>query len=172
MDASWRRSRHRQPFFLSKKSRSRNDHGPLCPASYPPQSVAACPLHRGRAILSPWGPNHARRSTAHPSGQRQSGERKADASRPARGRGVEQAHARLKGPAQPLTTLGDASTLGTAISKSVALAAIRTRPLPSTLCADRRRRQVHELERIHALPRVLEVRRYRLQAKPPRRRYA
>ena len=49
---------------------------PLCPSRHPPQSVAACLSCAARRSSLAWAPSHARRSTAHRSGQRQSGRRK------------------------------------------------------------------------------------------------
>jgi hypothetical protein len=115
---------------------------PLCPRLLPPQSVAACLSRAAGRILSAWGPNHARPFTAHRSGRRQSGRRK---------------HARKPtgSPSRRGTSVCSAfrvrrshrrrwarrSMPGLAISKSVVLAATPTRPLPSTSCGDRRRRQ-------------------------------
>jgi hypothetical protein len=46
---------------------------PLCPERRPPQSVAACLSIVAGRILSPWGANHARPSTADQSERQQSG---------------------------------------------------------------------------------------------------
>jgi hypothetical protein len=46
---------------------------PLCPARYRSQSVAACLSIVAGRILSPWGANHARPSTADQSERQQSG---------------------------------------------------------------------------------------------------
>jgi hypothetical protein len=86
---------------------------PLCPRSYPPQSLAACLSIVAGRILSPGGANHARPFTARPSERRQSGRRKharMATGSPSR-RGTSACSASRDRPS-PSPTLGDALNAG------------------------------------------------------------
>ena len=89
-------------------------------------------------------------------GSGRAGDGSTQGSRPARRRGVEQAHARLSGSGAAVAPRWvTRSTLVISISKSVALAATRIRPLPSTSCGDRKQRRFMNLERYMRLQRLL-----------------
>ena len=80
---------------------------PLCPSRHPPQSVAACLSRRGPAHPLSHGHqvtrDHLRR--IGPGGGR-AGDGSTQGSRPARLRGVEQAHARLSGSGAAIADAG------------------------------------------------------------------
>ena len=79
---------------------------PLCPSRHPPQSVAACLSIAARRILSHGhqvARDHLRR--IGPGGGR-AGDGSTQGSRPARLRGVEQAHARLSGTGAAVADAG------------------------------------------------------------------
>lgn len=108
-------------------------------------STAICsglPMPYLRAILSPWAPNRARPFTAHRSGQLQSGRQKR-VRKPTGSpspRGISACSA-FRDRRSHRRRWAMRSMPGLAISKSGALAATRTRPLPSTSCGDRSARR-------------------------------
>jgi hypothetical protein len=116
---------------------------PLCPARHRPQSVAACLSIVPRRILSRMGTKS--RETIYgriDTGSGRAGDGSTQASRPARLRGVEQAHARLSRSGAAIARAGrrDQRRIWLSRSENV-LAATPTRPLRSTSSGDRRQRR-------------------------------
>src|SRR6476659_3335785 len=86
---------------------------PLCPARYPPQSVAACLSRAARRILSRMGSKS--RETIYGGSMRAAAERAAEARKQADRLACEAWNKRMlgfQGPAQPSPALGDALNAG------------------------------------------------------------
>ena len=134
---------------------------PLCPARHPPQSVAAC--------LSPRGPAHPL-SHGHqvtrddlrrigPGGGR-AGDGSPQGSRPARRRGVEQAHARLSGSGAAIAALGDAINAGFGYLEVKCLGCNTHQTVALDIVRRPKATPVHELERYMRCKDCSQVRGY------------
>src|SRR4051794_6047791 len=124
----------------------RNGDAPcrLLALSSPPE--AACLSIAGGRILSRMGTKS--RETIYGASIRAAAERATEARKEADRFAVEAWNKRMlgfQGPAQPSPALGGALNAGFRYLEVSALAASRTRPLPSTSCGDRRQRQFTSL---------------------------
>jgi hypothetical protein len=138
----------------------------VCVASVVPVtlSTAICsglPVHRGRAILSPWGPSHARPFTALRSGRRQ--QRATEARKEADRLAVEAWNKRMlgfQGPAQPSPALGDALNAGFGYLEVKCLGCNTHQTVALDIVRRPKATPVHELERYMRCKDCSQVRGY------------
>jgi hypothetical protein len=127
-------------------------------------STAICsglPAHRGRAILSPWAPSHARPFTG--GSIRAAAERATEARKEADRLAVEAWNKRMlgfQGPAQPSPTLGDALNAGFGYLEVKCLGCNTHQTVALDIVRRPKATPVHELERYMRCRQCSEVRGY------------
>ena len=134
---------------------------PLCPARYPPQSVAACLCRAARRILSRMGTKS--RETIYGASVRAAAERATEARKEADRLAVEAWNKRMlgfQGPAQPSPALGDALNAGYRYLEVKCLGCDTHQTVALDIVRRPKATPVHELERYMRCRQCSEVRRY------------
>jgi hypothetical protein len=134
---------------------------PLCPARYPPQSVAACLSIVARRILSRMGTKS--RETIYGASVRAAAERAAEARKQADRLAIEAWNKRMlgfQGPAQPSPALGDAINAGYRYLEVKCLGCNTHQTVALDIVRRPKATPVHELERYMRCKDGSEVRRH------------
>ena len=141
----------------------------LCPARYPPQSVAACLSIVARRILSRMGTKS--RETIYGASIRAAAERATEARKEADRLAVEAWNKRMlgfQGPAQPSPTLGDAINAGFGYLEVKCLGCNTHQTVALDIVRRPKATPVHELERYMRCTDCSEAARATVQAQPSR----